>query len=101
MSKNVKVLKLITGEEIVAEVIKGSKEEYEYVIQNAFALIPTQAQNGGFSTMMAPWGIAVAGQIEIMGEHVVYAEEPQQKLKDKYESIVTGLVVPDKELIVG
>jgi hypothetical protein len=104
--KNLKVLKLISGEEIIAEVVTKDEPDteslYQYTIKNALLLMMTNDKTKGLGVAIVPWGNHTAGgQMTINMEHVIYAADPRQELVDQYTSIFSGLALPEKGLITG
>ena len=95
---DVKLIRIITGEEVVAELI--SETETEITVKNGLVVIPT-AQNVGF----APWATVISKdnpEITISKTHLVYVAEVQEDVCKKYnEMFGSKLITPDsKKLIV-
>ena len=97
--KNLRVFKLITGEEILAEVV--SDVEYQYEMKNAIQLIMSQDASGKIGITGIPWGSSVMETITINEEHIVYSGTPNPKLVEMYEQAFSKLAVPSKTLITG
>ena len=94
----VKLLRIITGEEIIAEVLEET--ELYIKVQNGLVVIP-QAQSVGF----APWATVISKEnpeITIEKTHVVYVVEVEENVGKKYnEMFGSKLITPDsKKLIV-
>ncbi len=94
----VKLLRIITGEEIIAEVLEET--ELYIKVQNGLVVIP-QAQSVGF----APWATVISKEnpeITIQKTHVVYVVEVEENVGKKYnEMFGSKLITPDsKKLIV-
>ena len=77
---NVKLIRVVTGEEIVAEVV--SETDDTITVQNALVVLPTN--NGvGF----APWATVVSKddpEITVSRNHLVYVAEVQEDVSSKY-----------------
>jgi len=95
---DVKLLRIVTGEEVIAELL--SETEETITVQNGLAVLPTN--NGvGF----APWATVISKEdpeITISKTHVVYVAEVQEDVCKKYnEMFGSKLITPDsKKLIV-
>tara|TARA_B100000900_G_C20237662_1_gene576545 strand:+ start:66 stop:359 length:294 start_codon:yes stop_codon:yes gene_type:complete len=94
---DVKLIRIITGEEIIAEVL--SQTDDKITIQNGLVVIPS-AQGVGF----APWATVISKdepQITISKKHVVYVVETQEDVSIKYnEMFGSKLVVPQSKKLV-
>ena len=95
---NVKLIRIITGEEVVAELLE---ETASYIkVQNGLVVLPT-AQSVGF----APWATVISKEnpeIIVQKTHVVYLAEVQEDVAKKYNEMYgSKLVTPSsKKLIV-
>ena len=95
---NVKLLRVVTGEEVIAEFL--SETEETVTVQNGLVVLPTN--NGvGF----APWATVISKEdpeITISKTHVVYVAEVQEDVCKKYnEMFGSKLITPNsKKLIV-
>lgn len=94
----VKLLRIITGEEIIAEVLEETEQYIK--VQNGLVVIP-QAQSVGF----APWATVISKEnpeITIQKTHIVYVVEVEENVGKKYnEMFGSKLITPDsKKLIV-
>ena len=95
---DVKLLRIVTGEEVIAELL--SETEETITVQNGLVVLPTN--NGvGF----APWATVISKdnpEITISKTHLVYVAEVQEDVCKKYnEMFGSKLITPDsKKLIV-
>ena len=95
---DVKLIRIITGEEIIAEVLE---ETASYIkVQNGLVVLPS-AQCVGF----APWATVISienPEITVQKTHVVYVADVQEDVAQKYnEMFGSKLVTPSpKKLIV-
>ena len=93
MANDVKVLKLITGEEVIARI---SEEERSDLITlekpMTLQMIPPTTSTGQVGFAMVPWIKAAKNEkIKISTEHIITEEEPSEKTEKNYLQIVTGL----------
>ena len=93
---NVKLIRIITGEEVVAELVEESSEFI--TVRNGLVCLPS-AQSVGF----APWATVIDKlnpNITVAKTHVVYIAEVDATVKNKYSEMFGGITTPDKKLIL-
>ena len=93
---NVKLIRIITGEEVVAELVEESSEFI--TVRNGLVCLPS-AQSVGF----APWATVIDKlnpDITVSKTHVVYIAEVDSTVKNKYSEMFGGITTPDKKLIL-
>ena len=95
---DVKLIRIITGEEVVAELLEETASFIK--VQNGLVVLPT-AQSVGF----APWATVISKEnpeIIVQKTHVVYMAEVQENVAKKYNEMYgSKLVTPSsKKLIV-
>jgi len=95
---NVKLFRIITGEEVIAEVL--SEDDTTVTVQNGLVVLPT-CQSVGF----APWSPVVDEdnrELVVSRTHIVYTGEVSSSIKKKYNEIYgSKLITPeDKKLIL-
>ena len=95
--KDVKLIRLITGEEIIAEVLDWKNGIL--TIQNALVVIPQQGQVG-----FAPWATVIHPEMPEIGldmKHVIYSVEVAEPVVKQYNEIFgSNIVLPEKQLIL-
>ena len=93
---NVKLLRIVTGEEVIAEVL--SEDTDSITVKNGLVVIPN-AQGVGF----APWATVISKQkpeITVDRKFLVYVVECDGDVVEKYESIFSPIDKPSKKLIL-
>lgn len=93
---NVKLLRIVTGEEVIAEVL--SEDTDSITVKNGLTVIPN-AQGVGF----APWATVISKQkpeITVDRKFLVYVVECDADVVEKYESIFSPIDKPSKKLIL-
>ena len=95
---DVKLFRITTGEEVVAEVLSETDETI--TIQNGLVVLPTNTGVG-----FAPWATVISKEtpeITVSKNHIVYKAEVQEDVAQKYnEMFGSKLVTPTpKKLIV-
>lgn len=94
---DVKLLRIVTGEEVIAELL--SETEETITVQNGLVVLPTN--NGvGF----APWATVISKEspeITVSKTHVVYVAEVQEDVCKKYnEMFGSKLITPNSKKLV-
>ena len=93
----VKLLRVITGEEIVAEIVQ--EDAHEVTLKNALVVIPTQ-QSVGF----APWATVIDREnpeVIVQRTHIVYVANLDESIRNKYDEIYgSKLVKPEKKSLI-
>jgi len=94
---NVKLIRVVTGEEVVAEVV--SETDDTITIKNGLVVLPT-GQNVGF----APWATVISKddpEITMSRNHVIYVVELQDDVASKYKEMFGNIITPaEKKLIL-
>jgi len=93
----VKLLRIITGEEVIAELV--SEDEKTITVKNGLVVLPS-AQNVGF----APWATVIDREnpdIVVSRDHIVYIAELDAGVKEKYDQIYgSNLVKPEPKKLI-
>jgi uncharacterized protein YacL (UPF0231 family) len=91
---NIKYLKLVTGEELVTEWIEDKHDSVEVKLKNPLGILMSQTEKG-FNIQLVPYG-SMADKEEIMVNYknIVFHAEPEQKLRNQYESITGQVITP-------
>ena len=94
---NVKLIRVVTGEEIVAEVV--SETDDTVTVQNGLVVLPT-GQSVGF----APWATVISKdepEITMSRKHIIYVAEVQDDVSSKYKEMFGNIITPaEKKLIL-
>jgi hypothetical protein len=96
---NIKILKLITGEEVLGEVVEGGLDTNNITLKNTVALVIQPSQQG-LQMGFLPWGNMVEGNITLSYSNIIYIGDPKDDLRTNYSSMFGGIVTPPKQLIV-
>ena len=95
----IKILKLITGEEIIGDV---TRTDNFFTIKKPCALqfVPSRTNPEQPAMGLFPYAAFVANQtINVKVEHVIFEEEPLKELYNQYNSVFgNGLVVASGSL---
>jgi len=104
MQSHVKLIKLVTGEELLAQVIEL---ESSVEMVNALAVVmqpgPTDSKTG--KTQMAfafvPWGTMVDGEISIKMDKIIYIANPEEQVLNHYNNMFGLIQTPPKGLVIA
>ena len=101
-------LKLVTGEEILGELvgIVAEDEKKSYRLKNPVGISIVRGQDGRPNVGFAPFPLhsedKTGKEIDIDTRHVVYSYDPAEDFKSNYDQIFgSGIVLPNKTLITG
>ena len=93
MENDVKVLKLVTGEEVVARVKKNSNGLI--TLDQPLMYEPIKTKRGeDWSGTLVPWlKTSLDGTMSIPPEHILFEGNPTKEVERYYLSSVTGLTL--------
>lgn len=89
----VKLLKFVTGEDVVAT---SKKENDVYFLEKPFVLVATREGLG----LMPLSPLAKSEIFEIKASHIVWEAEPEDEIKTAYANSTGSVVIPTPSLIV-
>ena len=95
----IKIFKLMTGEEIVAEVTNETADSVS--LKNCVALVLQPTRDGKLTFGFVPFASMVDGDVTISKSNLVFTAEASDDLKNSYNSMFGGIVTPPKTLITG
>lgn len=99
---NVKMMKLVSSEEIICDFVK--EEDDAYIVKNPFCIAPSLSPSAG-KVSVFPWSLATAVQSEkeysIGKQFVMLFADAPESLAASFIEQTTGLAVPKGGLIVG
>jgi len=103
IDKNVRGIKLVTGEDILAKV---SQTSYHWILSNPVQLrmVPSQIAGSQPSIGFVPFPSLAKQKVDsttiIDNGHVVYSYEPDEQITSQYDSIFgSGIVTASKQII--
>ena len=92
MANDVKVLKLITGEEVIARVSEESSNLLTLEKPMTLQMIPPNTSTGQVGFALVPWMKAAKNEkITITIEHILVEDEASEQTEKNYLQVVTGL----------
>lgn len=86
-----KIVRLISGEELIAKVDPQSENTPKLIVKSPMQLVPT----GQGQIAIIPWCMfgTQGGEIAINATHVVYVVEPETEIRNEYAKHTSGLVI--------
>lgn len=102
MASNIKLLKLINGEELLAEVTdeEGSTVKIKNTVR--IIMMPSKADPKTPSVGLAPWAeFSEDKEIVLYKTHILCIMTPIREFINQYNSIFGGIVLPSSKLILS
>jgi hypothetical protein len=92
MANDVKVLKLITGEEVIARTNEGGNNLISLEKPMILQMLPPNTTTGQVGFAMIPWMKAAKNEkVIISTEHIIAEDEASEQTEKNYLQVVTGL----------
>jgi hypothetical protein len=92
MANDVKVLKLITGEEVIARVSEEHNDLLTLEKPMTLQMLPPNTSTGQMGFAMVPWIKAAKNdRTTISIEHVLVTDEASKQTETNYLQVITGL----------
>ena len=92
MTNDVKVLKLITGEEVIARVSEESSNLLTLEKPMTLQMLPPNTSTGQVGFAMVPWIKAAKNdKVTISEEHILAVDEASKQTETNYLQVITGL----------
>lgn len=101
MALNVKLIRLLNGEELMAEVV--SSNDSKVTIKDAIRVVvmPQRDPKASPSIGFAPWlEFSEDKQVELDKSHVLFMVTPIKEFVNQYNSLFGGIVTPTTKLIL-
>ena len=92
MANDVKVLKLITGEEVIARVSEENSNLLTLEKPMTLQMMPPNTSTGQVGFAIVPWIKAAKNdKVTISIEHVLVTDEASNQTEKNYLQVITGL----------
>ena len=92
MANDVKVLKLITGEEVIARITEEKNNLISLEKPMILQMLPPNTTTGQVGFAMIPWMKAAKNEkVLISTEHIIAEDEASEQTEKNYLQVVTGL----------
>ena len=102
MSSEIKIMRLVTGEEIICDVSTESSSRYGvvYNIKDVAILIPTEANQLGLAPFV-PYSTASADGITLAEKDVMFVTKPVDDLRKQYQNMFSKLMTPNQGIVTS
>ena len=101
MAQDIKLIKLLNGQDIVAEVISQTNETVRIKNPVAVVVVPSRTDPKTPSVGLAPWAeFSEDKMMSINSFHVMCITTPVKEFINQYNTIFGGIVMPSSKLIV-
>lgn len=98
--ENLKMIRFLTGEEIIAEVITDTKEVLTVKNPIRIIVVPSKADPKNPQVAFAPYAeFTDDKEFSFNKTHIVTTYNPITQFVNQYNSVYGGLVVPESQLI--
>ena len=98
---NIKAVKLVSGEELVVEIIVENDDFVEFKNPVA-AVVQRSQQTGGAALGFMPWMHSSTGPFLVKKNMIICVAELADEVKNGYNQIFgAGIMVPPQQLITG
>jgi hypothetical protein len=100
----IKGIKLVTGEEVIADVENSGDNRYKLTNSVQIRLVPPQIAGSSPSMGFVPFPSFGKENQSILVEplHVVYLYDPVEDIVSNYKSMFSGIITPSsKQIITG
>jgi hypothetical protein len=94
--KSIKLIRLTSGEEIIAEIANTSEDTYQ--IKDAIIMIPAGEGKIGFMPFM-PYTKAKDGLV-LKKQDVMFMIDPVDELLNQFKQVRSGIITPPQGVIV-
>lgn len=91
---NIKVVRLTTGEEVIANVVENQST---ITLEKPLLLIPMQEGKLTFATWL-PY--MEGNELEVNRNSVMFSFTPAKQMEDQYASATGQIITPDKKIIM-
>lgn len=96
----IKVLKMVTGEEVLAEIV--SEEADRIKVKNPLIIMMQRTQNGEIGMGFLPYlPYSESRDFEFKVDHIIVCKEVDSELRNQYNNIFGGIITPPKKILLG
>lgn len=101
MNKEIKILKMITGEEVIAEILGELPAVTRVKNPLRIVVFPAQVQGQGPQVALAPW-FPFTDETDFMldNNHVIAKMKPTKQFEEQYNKTFSKLMLPTDQLIL-
>lgn len=98
----VKAVKLISGEELVGEVLHDEEGE-SITLKNVLLIMIQRDKEGNLNIGFVPFApyLGKDATFDFGSNKIIFAKEVDTQMANMYNSVFSGIVTPPKNLILG
>lgn len=101
MSQNIKLLKLLNGQDLIAEVFDKNTTTVKVKNPVAVVVMPSRTDPKTPTVGFAPWAeFSEDKEFELASTHILAIMTPVKEFVSQYNSMFGGIVMPTNKLIV-
>jgi hypothetical protein len=103
MAMNVKLIRLLTGEELIAELVFDDNQTNKIVIKNPLRIlvIPAKSTPQNPTVGFAPWmEFSEDKKFELDKQHILCIMTPMREFINQYNSAFGGIIAPTSSSII-
>ena len=100
MAKDLKILKLATGEEIMAELVAAGPNAVQLKNVVKVMVVPSRADPNTPTVAFAPWAeFSDTKEVNVNTAHVVCMYSPIKEFINQYNAMFGGIIAPKTDLV--
>ena len=84
----IKIIQLVTAEQIIAEV-----DQFTYELRNPLFINMEQTEKGP-NIQLFPYDLIAEGNITLNPDQIIWMADPEQKLLNQYQEIFSKIITP-------
>lgn len=101
MAINLKLLKMISGDDLLAEITNETDTHISIKNPVRVVVMPTKANPTQPTVGFAPWNdFSEEKEFTIHRAHVIVTMKPVQEFVNQYNAMFSGIVTPSSKLII-
>lgn len=90
----IKIIQLVTGEMIIAEL------KMKHEIENPLFIHQQAVEGQGPKVNLYPYNILGEGNIQLNPDHIVWTVDPEQRLLNQYQETFSKVITPPNPKVV-
>lgn len=100
MAKNIKMLKLLSGEEIMGEVLNTKPDSVQLRNVVRVMVVPSRADPNTPTVAFAPWvEFSDNKDVVVNSDHVTCVYSPVKEFVNQYNAMFGGIIAPKTDLV--
>ena len=101
MESNVKLLHLLNGEDILAEVTSVGNDTTMITNPARIVMMPPQRPGESVGVGMAPWlQFSDSKSVELKNDHIMYQVNPIKEMLNNYQQMFAKIITPKTSILM-